>query len=194
MKARSLISPAYEGAASTDATASVHAHASSYQRPKILRRNLKAGLVAEQKLGRKEDGLSQPQLSLFTEIDRSYITRCELEHEEHHSPSALHIASAQTDKTRNWARRLIRWQAAAHRMMVIDAPALVHGTDNIARLAACTRTGLDLLASFADLATTDKPKDEQIEDVVAKSRAATESFLELEHAMSLWLQRRRSSR
>ena len=89
-------------------------------RAKHLRLRLKIDAARESRLGRQDAAVTQDQLALDLGVTPTIVKRTELP-DEPQAASVLHVVLG----PRAWALRLLRWQAAPHRALVVDAPPVV---------------------------------------------------------------------
>ncbi len=105
-------------------------------------------------------------------------------------PRVDHLAAGPTE----WMLAVLRPVLEMHRHHAQPAPAVVHGDNHAARLAALVRETSDPARSLSAALTGTEMTVQQLEDVLQQARESTAATLELEAFAVAELARRRLSR
>ncbi len=172
-------------AKSGDALACDPASARPRSKAKLLKRELSP--VHRRALERL--GMSCPDLAAYVDTQAQTARRWGAE-DEPHMPRADHLAAGPAE----WALDLLRVIVRQHGHDVQPAPAVVHGDDHGARLAAVTNECGDPARALATALADRVLTIAELELVVQEAREAVAAALELEAWGVAELARRRAER
>lgn len=170
-----------------------------HERPRRLKpRDARAALRAEyarvSRAGRVLAELSQNDLALELEVPKPLVGYSEVDAPERPVPNVLHVASAAcSPAAREWAREIIRWQAAQLALVVLEQTRVQHADNHGARLAAVTRDCTDVPRELAAALSDGVLTLDELERLERESREGAQAALEVQAWASAEIARRRKA-